>query len=449
MDRIRTRLGAAVAQLMIVIALLFAAPGYAQKKPALPVIVVQHGPNSAQQRHKPYVVLVSLDGFRYDYAQKYGAPNLLAIASRGASAPDGMIPAYPSVTFSNHYTIVTGLYPEHHGIVANSFYDPERKQHYSYSDPKTSADGSWYGGTPLWVLAEKQGMRSACFFWPGSEAEIDGARPTYYLKFDNKVPDEDRIDQVIAWLRLPARKRPHFITLYYSDTDHAGHQFGPESPEEAAAVHHVDDLMGHLETKLNRLRLPIDLIIVADHGMDTLQGGWINLDQWANLSGFETDGSLMYPSSEEAAEKVYEQLNGASDKFNVYRRRDVPAELHYDTNPRIGDPVVVLNGPYWVRAKSAPFANDKPSDIKGMHGYDPFRFKTMRAIFYAEGPDIRRGVTAEPFENVNLYPFIAKILGLKIGSVDGDLKVLQGIMLLEPQHAADSVPVRAGAQSAR
>ena len=147
-----------------------------------------------------------------------------------------MIPSYPSLTFPNHYTLVTGLYPEHHGIVANSFYDPIRKQRYSYNDPATSSDGSWYGGTPLWVLAEKQGMRSACFFWPGSEAEIDGGRPTYYLKFDDHFPDAKRIEQVIAWLRMPAGQRPHFITLYYSNVDHAGHQYGPDSPQTAAAV---------------------------------------------------------------------------------------------------------------------------------------------------------------------------------------------------------------------
>ena len=143
-----------------------------------PVITVDHGPNAEAQQSKHYVVLVSLDGFRYDYAKKYGARHLLAIAAHGASAPEGMIPAYPSLTFPNHYTLVTGLYPEHHGIVGNQFYDPERKERYSYTDPKTNSDGSWYGGTPLWSLAEKQGMRSACFFWPGSEAKASGRRTT-------------------------------------------------------------------------------------------------------------------------------------------------------------------------------------------------------------------------------------------------------------------------------
>jgi predicted AlkP superfamily pyrophosphatase or phosphodiesterase len=447
----KNRFGEAVGRLSIAFVLLFAFRGCDQKQltpsPVLPVIAVDHGPNAAEQLQKPYVVLVSLDGFRYDYAQKYGAPNLLAIASRGASAPDGMIPAYPSVTFSNHYTIVTGLYPEHHGIVANNFYDPERKKFYTYTDPKSGGDGSWYGGTPLWVLAEKQGMRSACFFWPGSDTEIAGQRPSFYLKYDDKLPDEDRIDQVIAWLRLPAEKRPHFITLYYPDTDHAGHAFGPESPEEAVAVHHVDQLMGHLELKLKKLRLTIDLIIVADHGMDTVQGGLFSFDHWADLSDFEAAGTLMYAKNEAAAQKAYEQLKGASDKFTVYRQRDVPAELHYSDNPRIGDPVVILNGPYLARAKASTNPNEKPPDVKGMHGYDPYRFKTMRAIFYAEGPDIRRGATVAPFENVNLYPFIAKILGLSIGPVDGDLKVLQGILQPAPGHALELAPQPQSARS--
>ena len=273
-----------------------------------PVITVDQGPNTAAQQAKPYVVLVSLDGFRYDYAKKYGAKHLLALGAQGAIAGQGMIPSYPSLTFPNHYTLVTGLYPEHHGIVANNFYDPIRKQRYSNSDPVTSSDGSWYGGTPLWVLAEKQGMRSACFFWPGSEAEIDGGRPTYYLKFDDHFPDAKRIEQVLAWLRMPPEQRPHFITLYYSNVDHAGHQYGPDSPQTAAAVEHVDQLVGDLWAQLRQLQLPVDLFVVSDHGMEREQGPWIDLDKYADLSNFTTVGWLLYPNSEAAAEKAYQEL---------------------------------------------------------------------------------------------------------------------------------------------
>jgi predicted AlkP superfamily pyrophosphatase or phosphodiesterase len=396
-----------------------------------PVITVDHGPNAAAQIDKHYVVLVSLDGFRYDYAKKYAATHLLAIAAHGASVPQGMIPAYPSLTFPNHYTIVTGLYPEHHGIVGNSFYDPARKERYTYTNPQTSADGSWYGGTPLWSLAEQQGMRTACFFWPGSEAEIAGQRPTYYLHFDNSVPDQARIDQVIAWLRLPQEQRPHFITLYYSQVDHAGHEFGPDSPQTAAAVKQVDALMGTLEKNLNALHLPIDLIIVSDHGMEKIQGGWIDLDKFATLSDFTTVGSFLYAPSEEAATAAYNKLKAADASFMVYRRANVPAELHYSTNPREGDPVIVARGPYAIRAEGPPPGREDRAPEVGNHGFDPFMMPNMKAIFYAEGPDIRHGVALKPFENVNVYPLIVKILGLTSPPVDGSLNVLSGI-LAEP-----------------
>jgi alkaline phosphatase D len=392
------------------------------------LIAVNHGPNAASQISKHYVVLVSLDGFRYDYAKKYGARHLLTIGAEGASAPDGMIPSYPSLTFPNHYTLVTGLYPEHHGIVGNQFYDPARKERYSYTDPKTSADGSWYGGTPLWSLAEKEGMRSACFFWPGSEAEIAGERPSYYLHYNDKFPDEERIDQVIGWLKLPPEQRPHFITLYYSTVDHAGHEFGPDSPQTAEAVKHVDGLMGTLETDLKALHLPIDLIIVSDHGMAKIEGGWIDLNTYAPLDGFVTAGSYLYAPNEAAANAAYQKLKAADAAFMVYRRGNVPAELHFNSNPREGDPVIVARGPYAIRAKAPPPDREDRAPAVGNHGFDPYMMANMKAVFYAEGPDIRPDVKLKPFENVNVYPLIVKILGLESPPVDGSLGVLEGVL---------------------
>ncbi len=389
------------------------------------VITVDHGPNAEAQQSKSYVVMVSLDGFRYDYIEKNRAKHLQDLGAAGAIAREGMIPSYPSLTFPNHYTLVTGLYPEHHGIVANNFYDPARKQQYSYRDPATERDGSWYGGTPLWVLAEKQGMRTACFFWPGSEAEIDGGRPTYYLHFDDRFPDEKRIEQVIAWLRLPAAQRPHLITLYYSNVDHAGHQYGPDSPQTAAAVAHVDQLMGDLWAQLSRLQLPIDLIVLADHGMEKQQGPWIDLSKYADLTNFTTVGLLLYPNSEAAAEKAYQELKIKSDAFTVYRRRRVPASLHYDANAREGDPVIVPNGPYAIRPHGKV---DDPLPEPGMHGYDPRTMNSMRALFLAVGPDILPGSKLEPFENINIYPLVAKLLGLDPPQVDGTLNVLSKIL---------------------
>lgn len=400
------------------------------------VITVDHGPNAPEQRNKPYVVLVSLDGFRYDYAQKYGAKNLVALAARGASAPQGMMPSYPSLTFPNHISIVTGLYPEHHGIVANTFYDPARKQRYAYNDPTSSNDGSWYSGTPLWALAERQGMRAACMFWPGSEVEIAGFRPSYYLRFGEKYSDAKRIDQIVAWLRLPAERRPHFITLYFGSVDHAGHVFGPDSAQTADAVRHVDTMIGRLASELSQLPLPVDLVVVADHGMEKIEGDWIGLDRYANLAEFETSGALLYPKSEAAAAKAYRELRGASEKFVVYRRSEFPRELHDNENARAGDPIVVATGPYAIRAHAPRNPADEKPPFKGNHGYDPRRMTSMRAIFYAAGPDIRSGITVAPFENVNIYPLIAKILGLRIGRIDGDLKVLRDILNEPPAKTA-------------
>jgi alkaline phosphatase D len=268
-------------------------------------------------------------------------------------------------------------------------------------------------------------MRAACFFWPGSEAEIAGARPSYYLKYDDTVPDEQRVDQVVEWLKLPAAKRPHFVTLYFGEVDHTGHQYGPDAPETRAAVRHVDSEIGTLRSKLAKLHLPIDLVVVSDHGMAAEQGGWIDLDKYVDFSGVQTLGALMYPDSEEAAAKLYAKLRIQSDKFKVYRRSRMPAELDYTGEPRIGDPVVVPTGPYSIRVHGpADPTRDHPPN-KGVHGYDPHVVPEMRAIFYAEGPDIRRGITLKSFENVNVYPFLAEILALDAPAADGDASVLE------------------------
>ena len=407
--------------LSLLLSFCFLVRSSASAQDLTPVIHVDNPETLLAQQSKHYVVLVSLDGFRYDYARKYGAPNLEAMAKAGVSTPEGMLPSYPSVTFPNHYTLVTGLRPEHNGMAGMEFYDPDRHDEYRYSDPAKNSDGSWYYGTPLWVLAEQQGMRSACFFWPGSEAAIAGVRPTFYLHFDDKLDDALRVNQVIAWLKLPPAERPHFITLYYSNVDHAGHGFGPDAPETRAAVRHVDDLMGDLRDKLKELPLPIDLIVTADHGMIKAQGDPIVLDKYADLSKFKTEGALLYAPTEIDAQRAYEQFHLHPDaRFTVYRRLDVPHSLAYTTTPREGDPVVVPNGPYQIYAH-AP--TRKPNI--GSHGFDPHTMPEMKAIFYAEGPDINAGVKLKSFDNVDLYPFITHLLGLETPATDGSIVPLE------------------------
>jgi predicted AlkP superfamily pyrophosphatase or phosphodiesterase len=402
------------------------------------VIAVPHGPNAAAQMAKPYVVLVSLDGFRYDYAQRYGATHLLSIAARGATAPGGMVPSYPTVTFPNHWTLVTGLYPEHHGIVGNSFYDPVRAQTYSLRDSATFRDGSWYGGTPLWSLAERQGMRSACLFWVGCEAEVQGERPSFYLRYDPHFPNAQRVQLIMHWLALPEAERPHLLTLYFSDVDEAGHQFGPDSPQMAAAVRALDHLVGTLDSSLATTHLPIDLIVVSDHGMANVAGGYIYLDTFApDLSSHlvrSVDRGL-YAKSESDAAHIFAELQHASDKFAVYRRAAVPEALHFSTNARSGDPVVVATGPYAIRSLGSPAGIIKPE--VGSHGWDPAIVPEVKAMFIAAGPDIRAGVQLPSFENVDLYPLVATILGLDIshlasGPIDGRIEPVEAALAARP-----------------
>ena len=394
----------------------------------LPVIHANHGPNAASVLGRHYVVLVSLGGFRWDYARRDGARHLLALGKEGVWAPDGIIPGYPSLTFPNHFSIVTGLYPDRHGIVANDFYDPVRRAHFSSSDPRDTADGSWYSGVPLWSLAESQGMRTACLFWPGSDAEIAGFRPTYYLRYDDKIGDAARVRQVIAWLRLPAAERPHFIAVYFSEPDREGRQFGPDAPETKAAVLKMDALVGKLKAGLDATGLPINLVVVSDRGMAKVEGGWISLDKFADLKGFETSGLLLYGETEQDRQRVYDELKKATSEFVVYRRKNMPAELNYRSNPREGDPAIVATGPYAIRARTPPAGKSDEPPASGMHGYDPYLIPQMKASFFAAGPDILEGKTVAPFENVNLYPWIAHMLGLTPPKNDGSLNILSGTL---------------------
>jgi alkaline phosphatase D len=381
---------------------------------------------------RPYVVLVSLDGFRYDYAERYHAANLLAIGKEGAAA-EGMIPSFPTVTFPNHITLVTGQYPEHHGIVGNAFWDPALQQ--TYAMGRSSEESAFYTYKPLWVLAEEQHIKSAAMFWPTADAAIGGVRPSYWSLYDGSFPNERRVAKVLEWLKLPEEQRPHFITLYFSDVDSAGHSTGPDSPVTERAVQQVDKLVGELWAGIKALPLPVNLIVVSDHGMQTTQGP-VNLSEFADLSQARvvTEGPVawIHTPSPEVTEKLYAALKGKSPKFDVYRRSETPAQWHFTGNPRIGDIVICVKEPVTLstappREREGP---PRPNSARGAHGFDPAQFKTMWAIFYAAGPNVRHGVVIKPFENVNVFPFMARILGVSSPpGLDGSEKVLDPIYL--------------------
>ncbi len=411
-----------------------------RRRTLLLLAVLSALPLAAAER--PYVVLVSLDGFRYDYAERYHAENLLAIGKAGAAA-EAMIPSFPSVTFPNHISIVTGQYPEHHGIVGNSFWDPQLQQMYSMNTSAT--EDAFYHYKPLWVVAEEQHVRAASMFWPTSDAEVGGIRLADSQKYDGRFPNEQRVAKVLEWLKRPESERPHMITLYFSDVDSAGHSFGPDAPQTEEAVHRVDELVGKLWKGIQELPIPVNLIVVSDHGMQTTSGS-VNVSEFADLSKvrFVSEGpvAFIYAPDHETAEQVYAALKGKSPKFDVYRRNETPASWHFSASDRIGDLVLSVKAPVTLAAGPPPGRPGGSADgpggaagrgaggagrARGAHGFDPALFPTMNAIFFAAGPNVRPGVRLKPFQNVNVFPFITKILGLKNpAGIDGKEAVLDG-----------------------
>jgi predicted AlkP superfamily pyrophosphatase or phosphodiesterase len=385
--------------------------------------------NSVEQQKKPYVILISADGLRYDLADKYQATNLIKLRESGIEAAY-LQPCYPSLTFPNHYSIVTGLYPAHHGIVDNTFYDEKKQAVYSLGNKKAVADSSWYGGTPLWVLAEKQKMISASFYWVASESAIQGIRPTYYYIYGESITIEKRIAAVKNWLQLPEKTRPHFITFYFPEVDHQEHRFGPDSKETAEAIHFVDESVGKLVSTVDSLHLNVNFIFVSDHGMtslDTLNS--LSLPAAIDTNKFTVLPALsllhLYAKDTNDVQPTYEALKKEAKDYDVYLTSNTPARWHYskkeDKYNRLGNILLVPHPPkaFNIRRRRLPAAE---------HGYDP-AMNDMHASFYAWGPAFLQHKKIAGFENVNIYPLITKILGLKpAGPIDGKLQVLEPIL---------------------
>ena len=388
--------------------------------------------NGKQQLQRPYVILISADGFRADLAEKYNATNLLTLRSQGVQA-DFMLSSFPSLTFPNHYTIITGLYPSHHGIVDNTFYDAERNEVYSMNNKKFVADSSWYSGTPLWVLSEKQQMLSASYFWVASESAIQGIRPTYYFIYNEKTGIDKRIETVKNWLQLPEDKRPHFITFYFPEVDHAEHTYGPDSKETEKAVRFIDESVGKMVAEINTLNLPVNFVFVSDHGMTKIDNDKaMKLPLAVDTSEFfvpSAETSLhLYAKQKRFIKPTYKALKKEAKDFDVYLvKRNMPRRWHYskkdDTYNRIGDILLVPHLPGFFN-----IGQRKNTNI-GKHGFDPY-IPDMHATFYAWGPAFKPHTKVNGFENVNIYPLITAILGLTYNEdeIDGKLKILQPIL---------------------
>jgi predicted AlkP superfamily pyrophosphatase or phosphodiesterase len=382
----------------------------------------------------PTVILVSLDGWRWDYDTKAPAPNLRSLMQRGVRA-ENLIPTFPSKTFPNHYTIVTGLYPEHHGIVGNNIRDPATGRTFAMSNAREVRDPMWWGGEPIWVTVQRSGQSAGAMFWPGSEAPIGGMLPRYWKRFDDKYPPNDRVDQVLAWLDFPAPRRPTLLTLYFSDVDGAGHDSGPDSADVRAAIGRVDGYLGRLLRGLERRHLQdaVNIVVVSDHGMAAVsRDRVVILDDYVTLSSEEvvdlnpTLGIFPKAGTEDA---VYGALINAHPRLRIFRRANTPQVWHYRDHPRI-PPIVGVADEGWQIVRRNTLLAVLAGRIRpagGQHGYDP-AVMSMRGVFLAAGPAFKRGATVPPFENVHIYNVLAQVLHVTPAPNDGRVDVARSLL---------------------
>lgn len=367
------------------------------------------------------LILISLDGFRWDYLQKYEAPTLRRLASQGVHARR-MTVAFPSKTFPNHYTLVTGLWPGHHGIVANSFHDPARNENFRMSSTETVW---WDGGEPVWVTAEKQNVRTATFAWPGGTSEIRGGRPGHAVGWKRETTDAARVADLLGQLALPADQRPRFAALYFEKTDGAGHDHGPDSPEVAAAVRSLDDTLASLLDGLGRLGLQerANLVIVSDHGMSPISPDRVVFfEDLMSLAQVTIEASGPYggvrPKPGVDGDALLAGMRAkAPPHVQVMRREELPARLHYGVLDRI-PPILLLLPDGWSLEEKTGWPARRTTYKKGNHGWDP-AVPNMGALFVAHGPAFRRGATLENVDNIDVYNLLCAVLGIAPAKNDG------------------------------
>lgn len=384
-------------------------------------------PAQAQETRRPVTILVSIDGFRSDYLERGITPNLGALAAGGATGP--MRPSFPTKTFPNHYTLVTGLRPDRHGITGNSMIDPRRPgQMFSLGDARQSLDPFWWDqAEPLWVTAENAGIRTATMFWPGSEVAIGGVRPSDWLRFDQNIGNVQRVNTVLDWLRRPAAIRPQFVTLYFDTVDTVGHRSGPDSAEVNAAIAEVDQRIGELVAGMAGIGIEANLVIVADHGMQqTEELKVIQLDELIDRESYIAVETGPYAAVEPVTgtdDRVAKALLVPHENMECMRKEDLPKRLDYGGNPRVAA-IVCLAADGWTILSGPP----RYPVTGGAHGYDN-QDPEMLALFIASGPAIARGEKVGMFDNVSIAPLLRHMLGLPQDStLDGNLRPLQPIL---------------------
>ena len=379
---------------------------------------------NAANPKKHYTVIVSLDGFRWDYPAMYRTPNLDRMAADGVKAV--MLPSYPASTFPNHYTLATGLVPDNHGIINNTFWDAKNKRQYSMGDFATRNNPEYYLGEPIWITAQKQGIKTGNMYWVGADIAIKNAHPTYYRPWNAKpfLSFEQRIDTVLTWLQKPEEERPGLVMLYFEEPDGSGHHNGPRSSQTGAVVQRMDSLMGVLRKKIEALPFAgdVNLIVTSDHGMTDISAERVvNINdylkpEWCEVVDGRTPTSIF--SKPEYRDSIYNTLKKAAH-INVWKKEEIPAELHYGSSDRIGD-IVVAPELGWQ-------FTDVARDTKGAHGYFP-QSPDMQVMFRAIGPDFKTGYTAKGFVNVDIYPLLSYLLQIVPEKTDGQFERIRDIL---------------------
>ena len=364
----------------------------------------------------PTVILISLDGFRWDYLTRADTPNLDILVENGVTT-ESLIPVFPSSTFPNHLSAVTGCYPENHGILSNNMYDQEwDAEYYIGENSEPVKEGRWYDAEPIWVTAENQEKLTGTYFWPGSEAEIHGTRPSYYGVYDGNISREDRVKKILEWIDLPKQSRPVFMTLYFSDVDSWGHNIGPDAIGMNSIIEQIDESIGLLVSGLNKREIldNINIIITSDHGMSGLsRDRVIFLDDYININDVRmvdwSPVAMILPEDDSIA-SVYSDLYEAHPQMSVYKKEDVPGSLHFNSHRRI-PPIVCIAADGWSISDRDYFDDNPYTFTGGTHGYDPAN-KSMHGIFIARGPGLKEGLTFDSFSIIHVYEVIAHILGI-------------------------------------
>jgi ectonucleotide pyrophosphatase/phosphodiesterase family protein 5 len=395
------------------------------------VLILLSISNCSVSKNDPVVILISFDGFRYDYADSSATPNLDTFARYGVRA-QGLRPIFPSKTFPNHYSIATGMYADKHGIVANQFWDAQKEAWYRLADRSTVEDGAWYGGEPIWNTLNKNGRKTASYFWVGSEAPIQGTHPTYFYNYDHNRPPEKIIEQTEKWLKMPDEDRPSLITLYFHDTDDQGHAYGPNSSELRLAVQKMDSILGQIVTMTETLNLnfPVNFIVVSDHGMTEIDpekqiavGNWIDLskNRWVGLGPF----MQIWLADSTQADSLYNIVSSQAMHFDVFRKNDIPERWHYRHPHRVGDLLLVANE-HWSLVPQIRKTDGKYT--RATHGYDNI-LPSMQGIFYAKGPAFAIGKKTGILRNIDVYPLIASILRVTPNpNIDGHLDSIKLVL---------------------